>query len=74
MHMEESQSESAATCSGGTGTDDTTFIEVVEPSSFAAAGDRLLLHLNISYSTACPGDIQATTKSSNFLVEEQDRV
>ena len=67
MHLEENQSESAATCSGGMGTDDTTLIEVVEPSSYAAAGDRLLVHLNISYSTACRGDIRASTKSSNFL-------
>ena len=41
--------------SGGLGTDDTTLSEVVEPSSFDAAGDRLLVHLNCSYSTACGG-------------------
>ena len=41
--------------SGGMGTDDTTLSEVVEPSSFDAAGDRLLVHLNCSYSTACGG-------------------
>ena len=42
--MEEHQPGSAATGSGGMGTDDTTFIKRVEPSSFGAAGDRLLVH------------------------------
>ena len=36
-HME-SQPESAAVVSGGSGTDDTTFIEGVVPSSFCSCG------------------------------------
>ena len=54
--MEENHSESAASGSGGLGADDTTLIEGVGPSSFAAAGDRLLVHLNSSFSTGCHGD------------------
>ena len=46
--MEDNQPESVAT--GRLGTDDTTLIEVVDPSSFAAAGDHLLVHLNSSFS------------------------
>ena len=42
MHMEETQPESGAIESGGLGTDDTTLCEGVDPSSSAAAGDRLL--------------------------------
>ena len=38
------------------GTDDTVFVERVEPISFVAAGDRLPVHLNSSYCTASPGD------------------
>ena len=44
------------------GIDDTTLIEVVEPSSFVAAGDRFPVHLNSSYSTASIGDILVTKK------------
>ena len=59
MHMEAHQPESAATDSVGTGTDVTTLTEGVEPSSLVAAGARAPVHLNSSYSTACPGGIQA---------------
>ena len=45
MHMEEHQPESACTGCGGLGIDDFTSIEGVEPSSFAATGDRSLVHL-----------------------------
>ena len=45
-------------------------IEGVEASSFAAAGDRLVVHHNSSLSTACPGVLQAKPKSSEALVEE----
>ena len=44
MHKEENQPGSAATGSGGLGTDDTTLIESVEPSSSVAAGYRLIVH------------------------------
>ena len=37
-----------------------------------AAGDRLLVHLNSSYSTACPGDTQANPYSFNVPVEEPE--
>ena len=41
MHMEENIShDTAATGRGVLGTEDTTLIEMVEPISFAAAGDR----------------------------------
>ena len=53
--MEYNQPGSAATGSGGLGSDDTE-VEGVEPSSFVAAGVRLLVHLNCSHSTACPGN------------------
>ena len=45
MQVCEKQSRSAATCRGGMGIDDTTLIERVE-SSFVAAVDHLLVHLN----------------------------
>ena len=44
MQMEEHQPESVA--DGRVGTDDTTLIERVKPSSFVAAGDLLPVHLN----------------------------
>ena len=62
MHVEENQLGSAATAGGGLGTDDTTVIEVVQPSLLVAAGDRLLVHLSSSKSTACPGDTQVIHK------------
>ena len=46
------------------GTVDTTLMERVGPSSSGAEGDRLPVHLNSSYSAACLGDTEATTKSS----------
>ena len=51
MRMEETQIGSAAAGCGGLGPDDTTMIEVVEPSSFEAAGHRLLVHLNSWFKT-----------------------
>ena len=45
MQMEDTQPKSAIG-GGGLGTDDTTMIEGVDPSSFAASGDRLLVHLD----------------------------
>ena len=54
------------------GTDDTTLFEVVEPSSFVPAGDRLLVHLNSSYASGCPGDTRTATKSSDGPVEEPE--
>ena len=44
------------------------------PSSFAAAGDHLLVHLNSSFSTACPGHPQATPTSSNISAEKCKRL
>ena len=70
MRMEETQTGFAATGSGGLGIDGTTFIEVVEPSSFVAVGDRLLVHLNSSHSVACFGDTQTYTNSSCVPLEE----
>ena len=40
--------ESTATGGGGVGTDETTLTERVEPTSFAAAGDRLPVRLSSS--------------------------
>ena len=48
MQMEEHEPESATICSGRMGTDETR----VEPSSFGATGDRLLIHLSSSEITA----------------------
>ena len=53
IHIEENQSRSAATSGGGVGPDDTTLNEVAEPSLFVAAGDRLLPHLDSTFSAAC---------------------
>ena len=62
MHMEEKQPESGATGAGRMCADDTTF-----PSYFAAAGDRLPVHLNNSSSAACPGDPRQHLKVPKFL-------
>ena len=70
--MEDYQLGSVATGSGGLGTDDTTSINVVEPSPFVAAGDRFLLHLNSSFSTACRGVTQTAIKML-FLVEQPEQ-
>ena len=48
------------------GTDDSPLIEGVEPSSFAAAGDRLFVHRNTSF--------QATSRSSKVSVEELEEL
>ena len=62
MLVAENQRDSAVAVGGGTGTDATAFIEGVQPSSSVAAGDRLILHLNSSYSAACVGDTQENHK------------
>ena len=41
----------------GMGADVTILLEGVEPSSFAAAGDRLSLRPNSCFGTAHPGDL-----------------
>ena len=46
----------------------------MELSSFVAAGDLLIVHLNSSFSTVCPGDTRTSTTSSNVLVEEPEQV
>ena len=74
MQMEENQPGSAATGGGRVGTDDTTLIERVEPSSYIAASYRLPARLNRSYSTACLGDTHTATPSSNVHVEEPEEV
>ena len=56
------------------GTDDSPLIEGVEPSSFAAAGDRLFVHRNTSFSNASLGDSQATSRSSKVSVEELEEL
>ena len=68
MHMVEKRPEAAATGSGRLGTDVTTLM--VEPRSFVAAGDRLLVQPNSSCSTHTP----TVSKSSNFLLEEPQQV
>ena len=40
----------------------------------SGGGDRLPVHLNSSYSTACPGDTLVTEKTSNVPVEEPETV
>ena len=57
MWKKDNQPASATPGSGGLDTDDTAVIEVVEPNSFVAVGDRLLVHLDSSCSTACPGHL-----------------
>ena len=47
------------------GADDTTLIERVEPTSFGAAGGRLLVPLTSSKNTARPGNTWTSTQSSN---------
>ena len=56
MQVEEHQPESVATGSGTVGIDDTALIERVEPSSFGAEGDRMLVHVSSPKISACPGD------------------
>ena len=67
MHMEEHQTEPAATGSGGMGSGETTLTEGVEPISCAAAGGRLQTHPNSSFSATCLGDPQETPESSSFF-------
>ena len=76
MQMEENQPGSAATCSGGMGTDETTLTERLEPNSFGAGGDRLLVHLSSSKVTARPGNTRAATQSSGvfFFLQEAQQV
>ena len=56
------------------GTEHTTLIERLEPSSFVAEGHRLPVHLNSSCSTACPEDTGTTERGSIFPVEEPEQV
>ena len=72
--MEQNQHGSAATGSGGIGTQDTTLIERVEPSSVVAAGDRLPDHLDSSCSSACLGDTQTAIQSKKVPLEEPEQV
>ena len=58
----------------GRGTEDTTFLEVVESSSFGAAGEPLLVHLKGSTTAACLGEIRTATTSCSVPVEEPERV
>ena len=51
MHMEENQLDSAPIGRERLGNAVTSFTGGVEPSSFAAAGDRTLVHLNSSFSS-----------------------
>ena len=51
--MDETQPGSVIASGGGVGTDDTTLAERVDPSSFVAAGGRMLVHLNNSFSMVC---------------------
>ena len=58
MHIEENLPGSAATGSGGVGIDDSTSIEGAEATTFAAAGDRLPVHLHRSCSSGYLGQPQ----------------
>ena len=68
------QRASAATGGGRVGADDTTLIARAEPSSFGAAGDRLLVHFSSSKKTARPGDTGTSTQSSSVPVKETEQV
>ena len=74
VHTEENQLGSVATGSGSVGTEDTTLMERVEPSSLVAAGDRLPLHLSSSKIVQCLGDARTSTQSSNVLVQKPEQV
>ena len=56
------------------GTDDTTLIQRVEPSSFGAAGDRLPVHLSSLKIAACLGDARTSTQSSYILLEVPEQM
>ena len=56
------------------GTEHTTLIERVEPSSFVAESHRLPVHLNSSCSTACPENTQTTERGSNCPLEEPEQM
>ena len=70
--MEENPPGFAAIGSGGMDTVDSTLIERGEPSSCAEAGDRSLVHLNLSISTACSGDARQRPKVPMFLWRSQN--
>ena len=72
--VEEHWSGSAATDTGGMGTHDSTSIGRVEPRSFVALGDRLLVHVDSSFSTVCLGDTQIATKSFKSPSEESEQL
>ena len=55
-------------------TDWSTLTESVEPSSFAAAGDRLHVRPNSSLSTACLGDPRQHLTFLMFLMKELERL
>ena len=69
--MEGTQSGSAATGCGVVGTDDTTLVDVVEASSFVAAGERLRVHFTSSYNTACLAMPDSHTKFQDVEKLEQ---
>ena len=73
--MEGNQPGATATGGGmGNNIDDTPLIERVKPSSFVAAGDRLLVHPSSPKITACPGDTRTAKKSTNVPVDEPEQV
>ena len=71
--METTQPGCAAAGSEGMGTDDTTLTERVEPSSFVAAGDRLLVHLNSSLQYCMLWRYPDSRKVLMFLWRSQNR-
>ena len=74
MPVEENQPRSGATGSGSVGTENTTLIAIVEPSSFRAAGDCLPVHFCGSKIVCCPESIQTSTQNSNVHVEKPEQV
>ena len=72
MQMEDHQPACAATSGGRVGTSD-TLTERVEPRSFVAAGDRVLVHLSNATSTACPGGTRQSQRT-NVPAEEPEQL
>ena len=71
MHVEENQTEPAAG-GGSLGTDVTSLSVGVEPSSSAAADDRLLTNLNNYFSAGLSWRYREAPESVHVLVEEPD--
>ena len=59
---------------GGVGIGVTPAIEGVEPSSSAAAGDRLLIDPNQSFSSTCLGEPERLARNANSKKKKMEKL